>query len=522
MRTSITGMTPRRMEDRMTRRKLAALFGVPLIAGLMAAMPMTALAQAPASEAPATEAENAAAAEPAAEDAAADEGPSYPEELANPGIPLEALQLLVIPLTVDELTGLADAWLANVKRQTGAVVDRQVDILEATEAEQEDAAQSARERMTELMQQRNEAFQRYSTVVNMLERKGGDEAAVAQYRAYRNAIIVEEKQQADWRTLVDQAVAWAVNPEGGIQLAIRIGIMVAAFLGLLIVAKVVRRIARGWFSGIPNLSKLLQAFLAMLVYWLVLAVGLMVVLSALGVDITPLFALVGGASFIAAFALQDTLGNLASGLMIMINHPFDEGDYVTAAGVGGTVKSVSIVSTTVVTPDNQVIVIPNSKVWGDIITNVTASDTRRVDLTFGISYDDDIETAQKVLEDLVAAHPLVLSDPAPTIQVHELADSAVNFIVRPWTRTDDYWTVYWDLMRQVKAAFDAAGLTIPFPQTEMHIRTASGPASALGPGAAVAAAPQAGAHEPADRTYARNDEGFDEAEAGDGGERGTA
>jgi small conductance mechanosensitive channel len=114
----------------------------------------------------------------------------------------------------------------------------------------------------------------------------------------------------------------------------------------------------------------------------------MIVLAALGVNITPLFALVGGASFIAAFALQDTLGNLAAGLMIMINRPFDEGDYVSVAGVGGTVSHVSVVSTTVTTPDDQVIVIPNSKVWGDVITNVTASDMRRVDLTFGIGYDE--------------------------------------------------------------------------------------------------------------------------------------
>jgi hypothetical protein len=200
----------------------------------------------------------------------------------------------------------------------------------------------------------------------------------------------------------------------------------------------------------------------MAVYWLTIAFGLMVVLAALGVNITPLFALVGGASFIIAFALQETLGNLAAGLMIMINRPFDEGDYVLVAGLGGTVKHVSVVSTTVTTPDNQVIVIPNSKVWGDVITNVTASDTRRVDLVFGIGYGDSIEQAQKVLEEVVAHHPLVLKDPAPVIRVNELADSSVNFIVRPWTKTGDYWTVYWDLQRAVKEAFDQRHLD-PLP-----------------------------------------------------------
>jgi len=265
-------------------------------------------------------------------------------------------------------------------------------------------------------------------------------------------------------------LSWLVSPEGGIQFAVRVAVIVGALLGLLVVAGIVRAWARRMFGRVPNLSKLLQGFLAMVVYWLVIAVGLMVVLAALGVNVTPLFALVGGASFIAAFALQDTLGNLAAGLMIMINRPFDEGDYVTVAGVGGTVKKVSVVSTTVTTPDNQVIVIPNSKVWGDVIINTTASETRRVDFVFGIGYDDSIELAQETLEQVIGGHPKVLADPAPVIRVNELGESSVNFVARPWVRAEDYWDVYWDLTRQVKEAFDARGLTIPFPQTEMRIK----------------------------------------------------
>ena len=203
----------------------------------------------------------------------------------------------------------------------------------------------------------------------------------------------------------------------------------------------------------------------------------MVVLSALGVDVSPVFALIGGASFILAFALQDTLGNLASGLMIMINRPFDEGDVVNVGGVTGKVQTVSIVATTVTTPDNQRIVIPNKNVWGNVITNVTASPTRRVDLVFGIAYEDSMADAAKIIADTVAAHPLVLSDPEPVIRVHELADSSVNFVCRPWAKTADYWAVYWDLTRQVKENFDAAGISIPYPQRDLHLR--SGPAQAL-------------------------------------------
>jgi small conductance mechanosensitive channel len=207
----------------------------------------------------------------------------------------------------------------------------------------------------------------------------------------------------------------------------------------------------------------------MVVYWIVLSIGLMIVLSAVGVDISPVFALFGGAAFIFAFALQDTLGNLAAGVMIIVNRPFDEGDYVDIAGTAGTVKSVNVSSTTVTTPDNQVIVIPNKNVWGNTITNVTTSPTRRVDLMFGIGYEDSIEKAQGVLERLIAEHPLTLNDPAPTIRVGALGASSVDFIVRPWVKSGDYWTVYWDLTRQVKEAFDAEGISIPFPQTDVHL-----------------------------------------------------
>lgn len=395
--------------------------------------------------------------------------------LTDPQITPEDLQLLVLPLTVDELAELADAWVVIVKGMTAAVVAEELAI---RAAEVDGAEPVSRDRLSALGRERARGFSNFMAVVNSYELKGGDPAKVATYRAYRNAILVQETQAADWRTLLAQTLDWAQSEEGGLALAINVAVVAASFLGLLVAARFIRRIARRAFRKIPNMSQLLQGFLVMIIYWLTLAIGLMIVLGALGVNITPLFALVGGASFIIAFAMQDTLGNLAAGLMIMINRPFDVGDYVEIAGIGGTVDSVSVVSTTVATPDNQVIVIPNSKVWGDVITNVTASETRRVDLVFGIGYDDSIETAQRVLEETVAAHELVLHEPKPVIRVNELADSSVNFVVRPWVKSADYWTVHWDLMRQVKEAFDAAGISIPFPQSDMHLHVSGGEAPA--------------------------------------------
>jgi small conductance mechanosensitive channel len=391
-------------------------------------------------------------------------------EILAPDIPLDELALRLTPLTVSELAAAAEAWRGIVKEKTKEVVSAQIAAQAAAQEDQESAAAEARERLAGLVAERGSLFDRYSTVIDSWEKKGGDETAIAEFRAYRNSIIVEETRTADFQTLLSRALAWTTAEDGGLKLAFDVLVVVAALFGLLIIARTLRRLARRHIARVPNLSKLLQAFIVGVIYWLVLAFGLMVVLSGLGIDISPVFALVGGASFILAFAFQDTLGNLASGLMIMINRPFDEGDYVDIGGVAGTVKAVSIVATTVNTPDNQVIVIPNKNVWGNVITNVTTSETRRVDLTFGIGYDDDIETAQQVLEKVVASHALVLPDPAPVIRVSTLGASSVDFIVRPWAKTVDYWTVYWDLTRQVKEAFDAAGISIPYPQQDVHIR----------------------------------------------------
>ena len=299
-----------------------------------------------------------------------------------------------------------------------------------------------------MVEERAGLFERFSMVVNALQGKGGNEALVKELRAYREYVLFSETTLANPKAIAEAFFTWLTRADGGVAIAKDIGVVILAILALVFISKTIRGLVRRWIARVPSISKLLQSFLVATVYWLVLTVGLLFVLAALGVNITPLFAMIGGASFILAFAFQDTLGNLASGLMIMINRPFDEGDYVVVGGTSGSVRSVSIMATTVTTGDNQVIVIPNKSVWGNVITNVTASDTRRVDLVFGISYDDSIPDALRVIEETVKAHPLVLADPEPVIRVHELAASSVNFICRPWTKTSDYWTVYWDPLRE--------------------------------------------------------------------------
>ena len=209
---------------------------------------------------------------------------------------------------------------------------------------------------------------------------------------------------------------------------------------------------------------------------IVLLIGLLLALSQLGFSLAPILAGLGVAGFIIGFALQDTLGNFASGLMILIYRPYDVNDLIEAAGVQGRVQSMNLVSTNILTIDNQTLVIPNNKIWGDVIRNVTAQKHRRIDMTFGIGYSDDIEKAERILIDILQAHALVLSDPEYTVKLHALGESSVDFIVRPWVETENYWDVYWDITKAVKVRFDAEGISIPFPQRDVHIYQTGKPA----------------------------------------------
>ncbi len=234
--------------------------------------------------------------------------------------------------------------------------------------------------------------------------------------------------------------------------------------------KLVKKIVSNTVSNSKlNFSKLLQDFFTSLSGKAVFTIGVLIALSQLGIELGPLLAGFGIAGVIIGFALQDTLSNFASGMMILIYRPYDVGDLINAAGVSGRVSHMSLVSTTIKTLDNQRLIIPNNKIWGDTINNITAEHQRRVDMTFGIGYGDSIEQAEAVLKSIVEAHPKVQKVPAPLIKLHVLGESSVDFIVRPWAKPEDYWDVYWDITREVKMRFDAEGISIPFPQRDVHI-----------------------------------------------------
>jgi small conductance mechanosensitive channel len=241
------------------------------------------------------------------------------------------------------------------------------------------------------------------------------------------------------------------------------------FIARKLAALVQRLVEHSLLKSQLNFSELLRRMIVSIARNSVMVLGILVALSQIGISLGPLLAGLGVAGFVIGFALQDTLSNFASGMMILIYRPFDVGDLVETGGVFGTVAQMSLVNTTIMTLDNQTIVVPNNKIWGDVIRNVTNQALRRVDLTFGIGYSDDIVKAERVLAEIVDSHELVLKDPAALIRLHELGDSSVNFVVRAWARTDDYWDVYWDLIRTTKLRFDAEGISIPFPQRDVHL-----------------------------------------------------
>jgi small conductance mechanosensitive channel len=323
--------------------------------------------------------------------------------------------------------------------------------------------------LTELRGQQTGLIDRTNLAIDAFELKGGKVEEVEEYRQYVTAVAGIEVDVTDISATWATISGWLLSDEGGLRWVKNISLFVVIVLFAMFLARLVGKAIEKVMARSQQTSQLLGDFLVTTSRRLVQAVGVLIGLAALGVNIGPLLAVIGAAGFVIAFALQNSLGNFASGILVMVFKPFDVGDLVEIGGVLGQVQSMNLLSVLLRTPDNKAVIIPNNNVWSDAITNVTDSDTRRVDLEFGIGYGDDIETAQKIMEQVVSEHPLVLKDPAPVIRVHALADSSVNFVCRPWVKTEDYWDVYWDLTRTVKERFDQGGISIPFPQQDIHV-----------------------------------------------------
>ncbi|MDB2594569.1 mechanosensitive ion channel [Porticoccaceae bacterium] len=260
--------------------------------------------------------------------------------------------------------------------------------------------------------------------------------------------------------------------EGIVELAMLYGVQVILALTIFIVGKwVAKKIANIVQRVLAknNVDPAIQHFVGSLVSWVLIIFVVIASLGQLGIQTASFVAIVGAAGLAVGLALQGSLANFAAGVLILIFRPFKVGDFIEVAGVSGVVQKIQIFTTELHSPDNKKIIVPNGGVISGNITNYSANDTRRVDLVFGVGYGDDINAAKAVLQSVVAAEPKVLEDPAPTIAVVELADNSVNLVCRPWVNTADYWDVYFNITEAAKKALDAQGISIPFPQRDLHL-----------------------------------------------------
>lgn len=407
--------------------------------------------------------------------------------VSDPQVPIEDLESLLTPLTKAELIVEAEAWrellkekvsqisAAEIKmRQESRQIDKQKDEAEQKidEAEVElrtKAREQALMAISRLTEEQKTLVGRFNAVLAELKAKGGDIAEYEQYVAAASGLGLDVQHVKDVSTFRIIVWGWLKSTEGGLLWLKNIAFFLITLIVFYALASAAGKLVHKTVSKSKKFSDLLKEFFVAATRKAVMLIGIIVALSMLDIDITPFVAGLGVAGFVLGFALQGTLSNFASGLMILMYRPYDVGNVIEAAGVKGKVHSMNLVSTTIKTFDNQVVIVPNGEIWGGVITNVTGSSTRRVDMLFGISYKDDISKAAGILEDILSKHDLVLDDPGPIVRLHELGDSSVNFVCRPWVKTDDYWTVYWDVTRAVKERFDAEDVSIPFPQRDVHL-----------------------------------------------------
>lgn len=239
-----------------------------------------------------------------------------------------------------------------------------------------------------------------------------------------------------------------------------------------VIGRIISRILVNLLGRVLRRSKfenILIEFIQAIANTLLLVVVIVAALDQLGVNTTSLIAILGAAGLAIGLALQGSLQNFAAGFLLLVFRPFTAGNYIEAGGTAGVVKSIGIFTTVLTSPDNKEVIVPNGAIYSDNITNYSSLPTRRVDMVFGIGYDDDIKKAKDIITEVVTADERVLKDPAPTIAVLELADSSVNFAVRPWVNNADYWPVKFDLTEKIKLAFDENGISIPFPQMDVHL-----------------------------------------------------
>ena len=329
--------------------------------------------------------------------------------------------------------------------------------------------------VTELRTQRTALSDRLAVVLDELSAKmgttpeGAENEFIVPFRLYAASVNTIKVDVTDTQSAVSNIVGWIKSDVGGLRLARNLGYFIVSVLGFWVLGWLLGKVVDRTLKITRITAELMRSVIVRSVRNLTIAVGVIVGLAAMDINVGPILAIIGAAGFVIAFALQDTLSNFASGIMIMIYRPFDVGDLVTVGGVTGEARSMNLVSTTIATRDNQLLVIPNNTVWQNIITNITGSEMRRVDMLFRIGYRDDIGRAQEIMEAVLRENPRVLEEPEWTIGVQNLGPVAVDMICRPWAKTEDYWDVFRAVTKEIKERFQAEGLHPPYLDRDLSL-----------------------------------------------------
>jgi small conductance mechanosensitive channel len=263
-------------------------------------------------------------------------------------------------------------------------------------------------------------------------------------------------------------VNWDQLLDNLMRFGLLLGKALIVFFALRIVARIILKITVKVLQR-REMDEMLVKFIASIGNAFLMLIVVIASLNVMGVDTTSLIAVLASAGLAIGLALQDSMKNFASGVLLLTFKPFGKGDYIEAGGTDGVVQNITLFTTVMLTTDNKEVIVPNAAIWSDVITNYNARDTRRVDMVFGIGYRDDIAAARAVIDEVLARDDRILAEPQPYVAVAELADSSVNFVVRPWTKTEDYWAVKFDVTERIKLAFDERGISIPFPQVDVHM-----------------------------------------------------
>ncbi|MGK7895182.1 MAG: mechanosensitive ion channel family protein [Xenococcus sp. (in: cyanobacteria)] len=392
--------------------------------------------------------------------------PESAKTTKDPKISLTKLTLLVKPLTLGQLENEAAGWQVLLQEKVQQISDAEIAL------EDQQAVESGTTTTTSNLKAEEIALvARFNIVLDELDAKGGDSSS---YRQYIDAISGLEKYITNSDGLGVQLVSWLTSEDGGISLAVDVAIGLAKIGGILVITLIAAprlgNLTDNLLGRVGGISTLFRGFIVTIVKRGVFVIGALIALAVLGVDLGPILALVGGASFVLAFALQSNLGNFASGLMLLINKPFDVGDEIKVAGYWAYVDSISLASTKIKDFGGSIITLPNNTVWGSDIINYTHSDIRKLGLAINIKFQQDLDKIYDMWMEITSAHPKVLDDPAPAwFPWNGHYDYFISVNLTAWSKTEDFWGVYLELLKELQKRIIDLNIELAAPQQEIKL-----------------------------------------------------